>query len=264
MLMSDFLVSRRSIRSYKNKKVDKKDLKELNNIIADANTISSDFYFTIEEDAKKVYESLDGSAGYGGVMIKAPIYLALRVKNEDIKTYIESSFYFEKLITELKGLSLGSCWVTLTNVAKEKLEEAMDNGGEVKFLLAAGYPERDFSFGEKPFSSKIGTDELVFNESIGNKISEDELESLGLLDLFYYLRFAPSSYNKQPVRFIIKKDGIIEAYLENADNNDGYVDAGIMLYYFEELAKTIGLREKWDIEPKKISESLVYIGKIGM
>lgn len=53
MLMSDFLVSRRSIRSYKNKKVDKKDLKELNNIIADANTISSDFYFTIEEDAKK-------------------------------------------------------------------------------------------------------------------------------------------------------------------------------------------------------------------
>lgn len=37
-----------------------------------------------------------------------------------------------------------------------------------------------------------------------------------------------------------------------------------MLYYFEELAKTIGLREKWDIEPKKISESLVYIGKIGM
>lgn len=148
-------MSRRSIRSYKNKKVDKKDLKELNNIIADANTISSDFYFTIEEDAKKVYESLDGSAGYGGVMIKAPIYLALRVKNEDIKTYIESSFYFEKLITELKGLSLGSCWVTLTNVAKEKLEEAMDNGGEVKFLLAAGYPERDFSFGEKPFLLKL-------------------------------------------------------------------------------------------------------------
>lgn len=58
MLMSDFLVSRRSIRSYKNKKVDKKDLKELNNIIADANTISSDFYFTIEEDAKEYMKAL--------------------------------------------------------------------------------------------------------------------------------------------------------------------------------------------------------------
>lgn len=96
----------------------------------------------------------------------------------------------------------------------------------------------------------------------------EELENRGLGDIFYYVRFAPSSLNKQPWRFILDGDKLFLLLKYEKDEKPSLVDAGIIMYYYVKLAETIGLHSRWILIPDKVeelgSENYKYVAEISL
>ncbi|MDO5718432.1 MAG: nitroreductase family protein [Tissierellia bacterium] len=261
MLMSDFLLSRKSVRVFKNKKLSGKSVKQVEALVEDINKTRDDVRYELCVNGKDISKSLEGKAGYGGVMIDAPAYIAMHTLEEKPIAYLYGAYYLEKLITELKAIGLASCWVTLLEVDEDELKSIFKyDSGKVKYILAVGYPPRELNIGKANYSSRIGIEEYVFKGELGNEMEMEELEELGLDDLFYYLRMAPSSYNRQPWRFVIDEH-MIKLYTLNTESINDYVDIGIVIYYFNALAGTIGMRPNWDIEIGETGEGFEYIGQ---
>lgn len=261
MLMSDFLLTRKSVRTFKNKKLDKRSIEEVERIITDINTTDEHTEYKLFLNGEEIAERLEGKAGYAGVMIKAPAYIAMQTLVEEPIAYIEGAFSLEKLITQLKALGLGSCWVTLLEVDESELKSIFGyTVGYVRYILAVGYPPRDLNIGKATYSSRIGVEDYVCKGDLNTKMTIGELESMGMDDLFYYLRMAPSSYNKQPWRFVID-DNSVKLYIADPKGLNDFVDIGIVIYYYNELAKTIGLHPKWDINVKEINDEYYYVGE---
>ena len=256
MLMSNFLKNRRSIREFKDRDVSEQVLDKmfeiLNEIVEESEGKS--FNFVLFENGKKIYNLLEGEAGYSGVMIKSPHYIGIRLKEVSESSIIKASYYTEKMMGKLAELNLGSCWVNVKNADKKIKASALgEENKNIGYLVAFGYPKAKNPFLDEPISSRFSIEEIVFKEELGNRISLQELEDRGLDDLFYYIRFAPSNYNKQPWRFVLKNNKVI-LLLELDEGKTDLMDAGIIMYYFEEMAKTIGLDNKWKLLDKEIVE----------
>ena len=126
--------------------------------------------------------------------------------------------------------------------------------GDIDFILAIGYEKGKRPYEQNVVSEKISIEELVFKDEICKAALISDLESQGLLDLFHYVRFSPSKKNLQPWRFLLEDHGKITLLLGYEEwDNSLLVDAGIIMYYFEELAKKQGSKNKWQlIEPKEV------------
>lgn len=272
MLMNKFLEDRRSVREFDKKNVDQKTIESIKADIGfmEEEEGSSNIKFRLYEYGKIVYENLENKAGYGGVMIESPHYIALvRKDNEDI-TLISGAYHIEKLITKLNSYGLGTCWVTVNDLDKETKERAFGEiDGEIDFILAIGYAKKKRPYRQKVVSEKISIEELVFQDEICNNAEVDDLESHGLADLFYYVRYSPSKMNLQPWRFLLEDHGKVTLLLGYEKWNDSLlIDAGIIMYYFEELAKKQGSKNKWQlIEPKEVEvagKKYRYIAEYGL
>ena len=265
MIMTSFLKNRKSVREFKKKKV---DVGTLEKIVLYLNALeneesSGDVKFELYENGENLYKELKGLGGYSGVMIESPHYISLGFTNEEEKTEIYGAYFMEKLISKLNGLGLDTCWVSIGDVSQSDKEKSLgDKKENINYLLAIGYSKPKNPFINESFSDRMGVDELVFSNSVGNPSNLEELENRGLSDLFYYARFAPSGRNKQPWRFLLE-DNKVTLLLEKEDLN--LIDAGIMMYYFETLAESIGINSKWtllgeDYEGK--DPNYKYIGEI--
>lgn len=247
MLIRNFLTNRKSIREYKNKEVNQDILNELidyGNVLESGVNIRH-FKFSLYRNGKSIYEALIGKGGYAGVMIKSPHYISLDILNDSTKSIVKASYAMESLITKATELGLGTCWISIENVDEKTKKEILDNGSQVNYLLAVGYPAVKNPFKEDVASCRLSIEEIVYKDEIGKNIELDEIENRGLSDLFYYIRFAPSSYNNQPWRFVLKDDRVV-LILKCNDEKFSLVDAGIIMYYFENMAKAIGISGKWD------------------
>ncbi|RKD31244.1 nitroreductase family protein [Thermohalobacter berrensis] len=268
MRYNKFLKERISVREYKDKKIDdnlKENIKENINLIHKKcrdNNIKLSFL----EDGNKIYEKLEGKAGYSGVMIKSPYYIGLEIKEKDYKTLISSAYFTESLITEIENLGLGTCWIDVNDVSDE-IKKELFSSIHLKYLISIGYPKhkikqmdspKEFDYlgkrwivgkrpaGSSPTSSRLSVEEIVYKEKWGNKIGTNELENRGLLDLFYYVRYTPSHLNKQPWRFILENNKIVLNTIEPKDKKN-FIDLGIMMYYFENIAKEMGITGNWKL-----------------
>lgn len=260
MLMSNFLKNRKSIREYKDKAINEGVMNKLLDIFKELEeeSNSKSFNFIIFKDGEKVYKLLEGKAGYSGVMIKSPHYIGIRLKEVTKESIVEASYYTEKLMSKLSELNLGSCWINVKDVDKAIKAEALgEDNKNIGYLVAIGHPKAKNPFLEDPFSARFSIEEIVFKNEMGNSISLQELENRGLDDLFYYIRFAPSNFNKQPWRFILNENKIT-LLLEVDQGRTDLMDAGIIMYYFEEMAKTVGLSNKWKLIEE---EPIEYDGK---
>ena len=268
--MNNFLKNRKSIRDFKNKSL---DIKTLRNITKKCNELEEEgnggFEFLLFEDGERIFNSLDGIGGYAGVMIKSPHYIGLNTKDKREETIIYGAYYIEKLITELNNLNVGTCWISLKDVDENIKKDLFGTeGGNIDYLLSIGHPAAKNPFIEEPTSSRIGVEDIVFKNEIGKPIGIEELESRGLDDLFYYIRFAPSSYNRQPWRFVLKDDKVILLLSYSSSEELNLADAGIIMYYFENLTKSIGINNKWKLienhnyEDEKCKYK--YIGEFGL
>lgn len=248
MIMSNILKSRKSVREFKNKNV-KADI--LENVKAATTEIESgiklgNIKFKLYENGDLIYNGLKGIGGYAGVMIESPHYIAMEMANRKDSTIIYAAYNMEKLVTKLNSLGLSTCWVSIVDVDEDKKKELLgDSIGEVDYLLAFGYAKPKNPFIQEPFSERISVEEMVYDGELGKNIDYDKLEARGLGDLFFYTRFAPSTKNEQPWRFIVYADKVqlLLAY------KDGEVpllaDAGVAMYYLEALGKVQGINSNW-------------------
>lgn len=246
--MRNFLKNRKSTREYKRKEVNQAVLNELIEYskVLESGSGDGNIKFSLYRDGESVYEALKGKGGYAGVMIESPHYISLEILNDTEKSIIEGSYAMESLITKATELGLGTCWISIENVDENTKNKVLNNGNKVNYLLAVGYPAAKNPFEEEAVSCRLSIEEIVYKDEIGKNIELDEIEHRGLSDLFYYIRFAPSSYNNQPWRFVLKEDRVILTLLCN-DDKCSLIDAGIIMYYFENMVKSIGINGEWTL-----------------
>lgn len=267
MIMANFLKSRKSVRDFKKKKIDPNTLEELALNLKEFENEegSGNIKFRLYENGELLYGGLKGLGGYSGVMIESPHYILLELKNDDEKTIIYSAYYAEKLITKLNEMGISTCWVSILGVDENKKKEILgDDIVIVNHLLAIGYEKPKNPFVQDPFSERIGVEDLVFEKGLDRSVDMEDLETRGLGDLFFYARFAPSTKNLQPWRFVL--DGpIVKLLIAYKDGEKPlFEDAGIIMYYFEALANTQGIKNKWkliDGNIKKAGLNYKYIGE---
>lgn len=255
--MANFLKGRKSVRDFKKKKINPttleqvvSNLKELENEDGAGN-----IKFNLYENGDFVYEGLKGIGGYSGVMIESPHYIALELKDYDEKSIIYSAYYMEKLITRLNNMGIETCWVSILGVEENKKKEILgENINNIDYLLAIGYSKPKNPFIQEPFSDRFGVEDIVYEKKLGRSANMDDLEARGLGDLFFYVRFAPSSKNIQPWRFIL--DGtLVKLVIVHKDGEKPLLaDAGIIMYYFEALANTQGIKNKWKLIDGNVKE----------
>lgn len=249
MLMSNFLRDRKSTREYKDKDVNKEILEKIMEYGEEIEREIGDksFKFLLLKNGDKVYDLLKGKGGYAGVMIKSPHYIGLEVLNDSRDNIIKGSYAMEKLITKITKYGLGTCWISIENVDEETKKELCINlEGRMDYILAIGNPVSKNPFIQEPDSCRLSIEDIVFKDEIGKNITADELETRGLSDLFYYIRFAPSSYNNQPWRFILKGNKVVLVLMKD-EAKFSFIDAGIIMYYFENMASAIGITGKWQL-----------------
>lgn len=260
MLTQNFLKSRTSTRDFKEDNLSSKVVEELNKEMeASAEKYGKeDIKFLLLTDGDDVYQKLQGLAGYKGVMIKAPNYIALNTLNDKKETYVKAAYAMEELITKLNELDLGNCWITVSEVEEDVKKSAFNfTEGDVSILLAIGYP-LDETVREHKYYDRLANSDLVYIDSFDNPASDEDLEQRGLNSIFDYAKYAPSAYNSQPWRFLIEDDKL-SIYIKDYAGNVNLIDAGIIMYYIDELGKTISSNSKWDIKPLVDGSEYTYI-----
>lgn len=243
------ILSRKSVREFKDTVVDSKYFIEMENYIKESKKLLPEIEVEIRMyEFKDCYEKINELAGYNGYLIEAPNYIILL---SDVKNgYIENSGYIgERLILKARDLGIDSCWITFkdSKSIKDKLNISSDK--EITAIIALGY-EDEKKANNKPVSERLGVEEIVFMDEWGKNASVTELEERYLLDAFSFARMAPSSLNRQPWRFIIDGGKVILAVKTDDFSSDyeGRIDAGISMLYFSLIIDTTIFDLKWNIE----------------
>lgn len=265
LLMNNFLKSRKSVRDFKLKDLSDDTLIKIKAICSEVskedgqNSVS----FNIVKDGKMVYEALDGIAGYSGVMIKSPHYIVINRSDDSAKSMILQSYYTESLITKLHALDIATCWVGLFNATEDTKRKVFDMyANNLDFILAIGYEKPSNPFDLDKYSERKAVEDIVFDGSFANSMDIEMLENLGLDDVFYYARFAPSTSNLQPWRFVIK-GSYVYLYIDDNNGKPSYVDAGIMMYYLRSMLLMRNDKNMWELaEDEEIVDGYRLIAKI--
>ena len=262
MLTTNFLKTRTSTRDFKDQNVDETKIKKIYQIITEIQNRfgESDLNYQLNKKGEEVYFKLKGNAGYKGVMIKAPLYVALEIKNNNKNALVKGAYALEELITNLEAEGLGSCYITVSGVSDDILKSAFVNAeGKIMSILAIGEASKE-EVREHRYDDRKGINEFVFIDNLDHEASVEELSQRGLDDLFSYLRFAPSSYNSQPWRFVLI-DNLVKLYLEDYKDEANLVDAGIVMYYFDQLTKDISINSNWDVDVKLDQHKFQFIAQ---
>ena len=250
MVFKNFIQNRRSVRLFQTKYLDDDMKSSVNNAIERVLNEEKSSGIDIKPiySGFEVYNELDGKAGYSGIMIKAPAYISLKYKEINPANKIYGSFQMEKLITKLIGLGLDICWITLEpGATPEKVKLFGDDAEFIEYVVAIGYAEEKKPFTPEATSGRKEVTEIVFGGEPFNAISGEELDRRGLLDIFSSIRFAPSHKNLQPWKFVVSNDKLSLYILDDENIDISLSDAGIIMYYFYELAHGLGIKSEWEI-----------------
>ena len=238
----------KSVRAFKNKKVEVQYFNEIESYIKKSKTLINDIEIDIKMFSDEdIYEKLKNIAGYHGYMIQAPNYVV--VLSDVKKGYIENSGYMgERIILKARDLGIDSCWVTINDskAIKEKLEITSDK--EVTAIIALGYEDTKQTK-NATIAERISVNQIVYMNKWGNNATLAELEERNLLEAFNYARMAPSTVNRQPWRFIIDAEKLILA-IRNDDFTTDYekgIETGIAMLYFGSIIDTTMFDLKWSV-----------------
>lgn len=245
--------NRKSVRDYKRVALKNEDIKELEAFLSKAKRLVKDIDVDALIMSNEVFVKLDGNAGYKGFMLDAPNYVILL--SEKKENYIKNAGYIgEEIVLKALDMQIGSCWVSFddSDFIKEKL--GINSEKEVVAIIALGYDNNKtkainlhktgenssktkFDIVEDNISERVAVSDIVYLNTWGNPITADELHNRALLNAFHYARLAPSTFNRQPWRFILD-DGIVVLTVRSDDSTGTYqekIDAGIVMLYFEAI-----------------------------
>lgn len=249
MVMTNFLQKRKSVRNFKEEKVNPGLLDSIRSFMQEITVEDPTTDFVLYENGSIIANGLEGKAGYSGVMIHAPHYIALTMKNKtDSLNILNGGYYLEKLNTKIVDLDLDTCWITVDKVDDDTMRGIFGEAGiAIDYLIAFGYGQKKKLFDPEESSSRLPLGEIAFRNELGQPVDMEDLENFGLVEVFSSIRFAPSHKNMQPWRFVLK-DSCVDAYMTKSEEDSrSLVDMGVALFYFEEMFKTVGHYGKWDI-----------------
>ena len=107
--------------------------------------------------------------------------------------------------------------------------------------------------------------EFVFENDFDTPASPDTLDQLGLFDVFSSVRYAPSHKNAQPWRFVLEGSQVKLYMVTGKEDNRSLVDCGLMMFYFQEMMKTLGTQKEWVIEDGFSMEgNYLYLGSYSL
>lgn len=261
----NLLKFRTSTRDYKDEKLDEATAKKVYDIVdAEAEKLGKEnLAFLLNTDGESVYKALNGIAGYKGLMIKAPAYIALDALNNDPATIVKGAYGVEEIVTKLGQIGLATCWITVSEVDELVKQNAFSySEGDINILLAVGYPLVEEKR-ERSFRDRGATEDLVFLGDFDTPATDEDLRYRGLGHIFDYAKFAPSSNNSQPWRFLIVDDEL-RLYIEDYKGDVNLIDAGIMMYYIDELSRAYAMPLGFEIDPKIGTDKYTYIGMTKM
>ncbi len=290
MKMLKIIEKRRSVRDYRDKALDAKDISTVDNYINSVPQIVDGVTVTLRKivDSKACFDFLDGYVGYHGNMIMAPHYVVVTAtaKPHALKA---GGYAGEWFILNLTREDIATCWISANNHESRiaeflKLPESETVVGIIGYGYAANearfsniyaygaganVSKINSSYSSAPTSDRISLEEIVHISRWGNLATVERLEELGYDEVFYYMRLAPSSVNRQPWRFLIQRGKFVLC----VSREDGYDDdrlalleAGIAMLYFEVAMHDSGFPGHWYFEeidkdyqvPEKYLVAAVY------
>lgn len=222
-------------------------------------------------NGEEVFNDLKGIGGYSGIMIRSPHYIGLATSKGDSEAEFIGAYYMQSVVKKLYDMILGSCWINISGIPHDLKAKLLKNdNGSINYLLALGQIDEEAvkqkapkatvtgeasAYKQNPYGTKLNEaadsdktrhsiGEIVYLYEWGKQATYEELESRGMADIFFYVRNAPSYKNLQPCRIILK-DGEAELAVLNPENEENYIDAGIMMYTLEGLAKDLGIPSEW-------------------
>ncbi len=255
MIMTNFLQERRSVRDFMEESLASNETDKIKGYIEELNGQQDVVTFKFYENGSIVYDGLNGKAGYSGVMIKAPHYIAMKYNKRDLKSGLLGGFYLESLNTKIVENGFGTCWVTVKQVESTVRKAIFGEIGEdVDYVIAIGRGKGKKIFLPEKTSGRKPVDEIVFKDKLGNPISHEELENRGLLDVFSSVRFAPSFLNAQPWAFVLR-DTVVDLYTLKKEETRRITDMGVIMFYFQEMIKRYVPGGAWEVvEPEEVGE----------
>jgi hypothetical protein len=280
MSFREFTAKIESTRDFKEQRLSEAVLSDIIAYLREINAgVGTDkgFSFIMLDNGQEVFNDLEGTGGYSGKMIKSPHYIALTVLKEDPEIEFYGAYYMQSIVKKLYDLYLGSCWINVKSITQDMKSKLLKGYvRNINYLLAFGEPDEkaikqkaahlsvsseSLTYRQNPYGIKVGEtsgsdkarhsiSEIAYMYEWGKDATYEELEQRGMADILLYTRNAPSYKNLQPSRLIIK-DGEAELAVMQPENTENYVDAGIMMYTFEGLAKDFGIPCKWQFVNEK-------------
>jgi hypothetical protein len=292
MSFREFTANIQSIRDYQETRLSENIISDIIAYLREINAgIGSEkgFSLIMLENGEEVFNDLQGVGGYSGIMIKSPHYIGLTFYKEGPESEILGAYYMQSIVKKLYDMKLGSCWINIRSISDDLKAKLLKNQtGSIEYLLAFGLTDEKAikqkaphmtvtntasSYKQDPYGTKVNEasesdqarhslGEIVYLYEWGKQATYEELESRGMGDILYYVRNAPSYKNLQPCRLILK-DGEVELAVLNPENEGNHIDAGIMIYTLEGLAKDIGIPGKWQfVEDESNNKEYSLVAKI--
>ena len=287
------LAKRKSVREYHKRGLKADSLALIDQAIRPPFPVENGHLMDIRflADGPSVKTQLSGLAGYAGVMIEAPHYLAVLVEPTP-EAYRAAGYYVEKILFDSMEHNIGSCWIHVGEpeaaktrlgietdkrlVALVALGEPLEENAIAKFFQRikankasvyspGGYGNLEIEYGEKK-SDRAATVDLVYLDVWGNSLTHDELEQRNLLEIYTLMKNAPSWGNRQPWKFIISGHDIVLA-IENNERGDvasDNLDGGIAMFYFDLAMNQRGFSGAWHNEVDnvyRVPDDYTVIGK---
>ncbi len=242
---------RTSVRTYKDETIPSDVLVKVQEIIDDiGNPFGAKFRFCLIEN-----ETAQGKLGTYGFIKGQKYYVAgcLEKSEKDLEGF---GYAFEKVILNLTGLGLGTCWLGGTFKKGAFEQEAQLKGNEIlPAITPIGYASEKRSIIERTVAMSAGArtrknfEELFYDADFSEPLKTDDYKLKTCLEM---VRMGPSASNKQPWR-AVKSGSNVHFYLAETKGYSGNsafgfrmqrIDLGIAACHFDLAAKELGLSGK--------------------
>lgn len=293
MSQSQAITKRKSVREYQKRGLKADALAVVEQAIRPPYPVNDGDLLELRflSDGPSVKTNLTGLAGYAGVMIEAPHYLAVLVEPTPA-AYRAAGYYVEKILFDMMEHDIGTCWIHVGEPQQAKAKLGLDSDKTLVALVAVGEPLEDraiakffqrikankasvyspggygnleIDYGEKK-SDRAATVDLVYLDTWGNSLTHDEMEQRNLLEIYTLMKNAPSWGNRQPWKFVIDGHDIVLAIEDNerGDVASDNLDGGIAMFYFDLAMNQRGFSGSWtnQVENKyQVPDYYTIVGK---
>lgn len=261
MNLMESIYKRQSVRKYKDEKVDKTTLKEIEALGNSNPRLYKDIsmFVHVVEDGRKIHAISKGIIGSYG-KIEAPHYLVITSEARD--GYLENvGFALEHLVLQLTGMKIGTCWIG-GHIKKELLREIIEipNNHVPVLLISFGYPR------DEEEVNKIIDAGKKRKELSDFYFGELDTEWAGIMNA---VRRAPSAVNMQPWRFYRTAANRIDVFaikrtLMKHLEAMHRIDAGIALCHFKVALESIKKNFEFQYVDDASRKGLNYITSISL